>query len=154
MRAVVQRVRSARVEVDAQTVGSVERGLAVLLGVHKDDTIAEADWMAERLIGLRIFEDDQSKMNLSVAQIGGGLLIIPNFTLCAQTGKGHRPSFIDAMEPARAIGLFERVVATARASGLPVGTGSFGADMLVTIQNDGPVTLILERAAATPQVPS
>jgi D-aminoacyl-tRNA deacylase len=156
MLAVVQRVSVASVVVDGREVGAIGRGLLVLVGVHRDDTDADTHWMASRLIGLRIFPDAAGKMNLSLGQLAphdggapGGLLLIPNFTLCADTRKGHRPSFIEAMEPARASAMFDDLRRTAAASGLPVATGVFGADMRVTLTNEGPVTILLDSAIAT-----
>ncbi len=150
MLAVVQRVTSGKVEVGGETVGQIGSGLLVLIGVHTADTGADAIWTAERLLGLRIFSDAEGKMNLNVHQTGGGLLLISQFTLCASTGKGHRPGFENAMKPPMAKELFDLVVGTVRAPRLPlmppaggVAEGVFGADMQVTLTNDGPVTVVL-----------
>lgn len=152
---VVQRVAGARVEVDGACVGSVERGLLVLQGVHRLDTDEDAAWMADRLAGLRVFADEAGKMNLSVAQAGGGVLLVPNFTLCATTGKGHRPGFDQAMNPAEAQRLWLALGESLRARGLPTALGRFGADMKVSLLNDGPITILLNshdhvRRAAPP----
>ena len=144
MLTVVQRVARASVTVEGRVVGRIDGGLAVLVGVHRSDEDADVQWMAERLVGLRVFGDESGKMNLSMAQVGAGCLLIPNFTLCAQTGKGHRPSFTDAMEPGRAKGMFEMLCLKVAASGVPTGMGVFGADMKVELLNDGPVTVLLD----------
>ena len=144
MKCIIQRTSRAAVVVDAKEVGAIGRGLVVLVGIHKDDGAADLRWMAERLVGLRIFTDDAGKMNLSVGQIGGGILIIPNFTLCAQTGKGHRPSFIDAMPPDRSSPMFDEIASAIAAAGIPVARGVFGAHMEVSLINDGPVTITLD----------
>jgi len=150
MLAVVQRVTSGKVEVGGRTVGRIGVGLLVLIGVHAADAPADAVWIAERLLGLRIFSDAEGKMNLSANQIGGGLLLISQFTLCASTGKGNRPGFENAMKPPMAKELFDLVISTARMPRPPLMTpaggvaeGVFGADMQVTLTNDGPVTVML-----------
>ena len=145
MRAVVQRVSQARVVIDGETVGEVGRGLLVLLGVTHADTPEAAAWLADKVVGLRIFNDADGKMNLSVGDVGGGVLVVSQFTLYGDCQKGRRPSFIDAARPEQAIPLYDRFVAALRGRGLQVATGEFGAHMLVEIHNDGPVTLILER---------
>jgi D-tyrosyl-tRNA(Tyr) deacylase len=144
MRAVIQRVRSARVEVDNTVTGEIGRGLLVLLGVSREDTTDDGQWLLDKVKGLRIFEDAAGKMNLSVEEIGGGLLIVSQFTLYGDTRKGRRPSFDQAAPAEQARALYEDFVARARATGLPVGTGVFQADMQVHLVNDGPVTLICE----------
>ena len=135
----VQRVRHARVTVDERLIGEIGRGLLVLLGVAPDDTETQARWMADKLAGIRIFADAEGKMNCDVGQIGGGILVVPQFTLYADATKGRRPSFVSAARPEIAEPLYERVVAL-----LSAQHGSFGADMQVTLQNDGPVTLLLD----------
>jgi D-aminoacyl-tRNA deacylase len=144
MRAVLQRVSRAAVVIDGETVGAIERGLLVLLGVAPADTLAEAQWLAEKAAGLRIFRDEAGKMNLSVADIGGGVLVVSQFTLYGDCRKGRRPSFLDAAPPEVAVPLYEAFVNALRALGLPVATGRFGAMRQVELINDGPVTLILD----------
>jgi D-tyrosyl-tRNA(Tyr) deacylase len=144
MRVVVQRVRQARVTVGVEVVGEIGQGLLVLLGVTHDDTIDDARWLAEKTIGLRIFADDEGKMNRGVADIGGGVLVVSQFTLYGDCSKGKRPSFITAAPPEIAIPLYEAFVEAVRALGVPVATGRFGAMMNVELVNDGPVTLIVE----------
>jgi D-aminoacyl-tRNA deacylase len=144
MRAVIQRVSSARVEVDGAVTGEIGRGLLVLLGVSREDTAVQGQWLLDKVKGLRIFEDDAGKMNLSVEEIGGGLLIVSQFTLYGDTRKGRRPSFDQAAPAEKARALYEDFVMRARATGLTVGTGIFQADMKVHLVNDGPVTLICE----------
>lgn len=148
MRAVVQRVSRAEVRVDGEVTGRIGRGLVVLLGVGRDDGEAEARWLLEKIAGLRIFADREGKMNLGLEDVGGGLLVVSQFTLYGDTRKGRRPSFIDAAPPERAAALYDRFVAMARERGLDVGTGVFQAMMDVELVNDGPVTLIVETPAA------
>jgi len=144
MRAVLQRVSRAAVVIDGETVGAIERGLLVLLGVAPADTPAEAQWLAEKIAGLRIFNDEAGKMNLSVADVRGAVLVVSQFTLYGDCRKGRRPSFIGAATPDLAVPLYEAFVNTLRSLGLPVATGRFGAMMQVELVNDGPVTLILD----------
>ncbi|HEY7155447.1 MAG TPA: D-aminoacyl-tRNA deacylase [Gemmataceae bacterium] len=144
MRAVLQRVSRAAVVIDGETVGAIERGLLVLLGVAPTDTAAEAQWLAEKIAGLRIFNDEAGKMNLSVADVGGAVLVVSQFTLHGDCRKGRRPSFLGAAPPEIAVPLYEAFVKALRALGLPVATGRFGAMMQVELVNDGPVTLILD----------
>lgn len=144
MRAVVQRVSRAEVRVAGEVTGRIGRGLVVLLGVGRDDSEAEAAWMLDKIAGLRIFADDAGKMNQGLEDIGGGLLVVSQFTLYGDTRKGRRPSFIDAAPPELASALYDRFVELARARGLDVGTGVFQAMMDVDLVNDGPVTLIVE----------
>ncbi|MCC6743111.1 MAG: D-tyrosyl-tRNA(Tyr) deacylase [Acidobacteria bacterium] len=148
MRAVVQRVSRAEVRVDGEVTGRIGRGLVVLLGVGRDDGEAEARWLLEKIAGLRIFADREGRMNLGLEDVGGGLLVVSQFTLYGDTRKGRRPSFIDAAPPERAAALYDRFVAMARERGLDVGTGVFQAMMDVELVNDGPVTLIVETPAA------
>jgi D-tyrosyl-tRNA(Tyr) deacylase len=145
MRIVLQRVSRARVTVEGRVTGEIGRGLLLLVGFTDGDAEDSLAWMADKIVGLRIFPDDEGKMNRSVQEIGGGLLVVSQFTLYGDTRKGRRPSFIDAARPEVAIPLYERFVDLLRATGLPVGTGEFGAMMDVELVNDGPVTLILER---------
>ena len=144
MRAVLQRVRRARVLVADETVGAVGRGLLVLLGVAPADTAAEATWLADKTVGLRVFADDEGKMNRSVADVGGSVLVVSQFTLYGDCRKGRRPSFVEAAPPELAVPLYEAFVAAVRAHGVEVATGRFGADMQVELVNDGPVTLIVD----------
>jgi D-aminoacyl-tRNA deacylase len=145
MRVLVQRVSRAEVRVDAQVRGRVGRGLLLLVGFTHDDTDDKLAWMAEKVVGLRIFPDDDDKLNRSVADVQGGLLVVSQFTLYGDAVKGRRPSFVDAARPETAIPLYERFVELLRARGIPVETGEFGAAMEVQLINDGPVTLWLER---------
>ncbi|MGI9597911.1 MAG: D-aminoacyl-tRNA deacylase [Acidimicrobiales bacterium] len=144
MRAVVQRVGRASVTVAEEVVGSIGPGLCVLVGVTHDDTEAIATKMAERLWKLRIFADSDDKMNLSVADVGGALLVISQFTLYGDARRGNRPSYVDAARPEVAAPLIEVLVEHLRALGAEVATGRFGADMQVDLTNDGPVTISLE----------
>ena len=144
MRAVLQRVREASVTVDDEVVGSVEHGLLVLLGVAPSDGPAEVSWMARKVAGLRIFADDEGRMNRSVVECGGGALVVSQFTLYGNTAKGRRPSWIDAARPEHAEPLVERVIEGLRSLGAMVATGRFRTEMRVEIVNDGPVTLLLE----------
>ena len=149
MRFVIQRVKQASVSVDGKIVGQCGHGLCMLAGVRVGDTEVEARWLAQKVAGLRIFEDDEGKMNRSVLEAGGSALVISQFTLYADSRKGRRPSFIDAERPEKADPLVNKFVEFLRAEGVPVETGVFGAMMLVEIHNDGPVTIILEREAGS-----
>jgi D-tyrosyl-tRNA(Tyr) deacylase len=144
MKAVIQRVSSAKVEVEGKSVGAIGRGALVLLGVEKGDTELDANWLAEKIVGLRFFEDKAGKMNLSLAEIQGKLLVVSQFTLAGNCSKGRRPSFDSAAPPEIANRLYEYFVAKTRELGVPVATGIFQANMQVTLTNDGPVTFILE----------
>jgi len=144
MRAVIQRVKSSSVTVGDETVGKIGSGLLVLLGVAEPDQSADADFLAEKIVNLRIFEDEQGKMNRSLIDIGGEMLVVSQFTLLGDCRKGRRPSFIDAAGPDKANELYEYFVAQVRKTGVHVATGRFGAMMEVSLINDGPVTLILE----------
>lgn len=145
MKAVIQRVTSASVVVEGETLGAIDRGFLILLGVHEDDTEKEADLLAKKVANLRVFEDDEEKMNLSMLDCGYSALVISQFTLLANTKKGNRPSFIAAARPEVAIPLYERFMEQLEVNG--VGTvehGEFGADMAVSLVNDGPVTIVLD----------
>jgi D-aminoacyl-tRNA deacylase len=146
MRIVLQRVSDASVTIGGRVAGAIGRGFCLLVGFTHDDTDDRVDWMADKVAGLRLFSDAEGKMNLGLAEVQGALLVISQFTVYGDTARGRRPSFIDAARPETAIPLYERFVAALRSRGLEVATGEFGADMLVEIHNDGPVTLILERA--------
>lgn len=148
MRACVQRVSRAHVDVAGETVGAVERGLLVLLGVAPDDTQADVDYMVDKVAGLRIFEDAAGKMNLSLAEIGGAMLVVSQFTLYGDCRRGKRPSFTDAAPPEIAVPLYEAFVAGVRKLGLSVATGRFREHMAVSLVNDGPVTLLIESRRA------
>ncbi len=144
MRVVIQRVSEASVTVDQKTVGAIGQGLMVLLGVAQGDTSQEAKSLAEKTAGLRIFEDDAGKMNRSVEEIGGSLLVVSQFTLLGDCRKGRRPGFTDAAPPELADQLYEEYVAALRSRGVNVATGVFRADMQVALVNDGPVTMLLD----------
>ena len=153
MRAVVQRVTEAAVTVDAggsvERVGTIGRGLCVLVGVTHDDTEADADWIARKVWNLRVFADDDGVMNRSASDLDAGLLVVSQFTLYGDTSAGRRPSWIAAARPAHAEPLVEHVVATLRSFGATVATGRFGAEMRVALVNDGPVTVLLESPSTT-----
>ncbi|HYS42824.1 MAG TPA: D-aminoacyl-tRNA deacylase [Geobacteraceae bacterium] len=144
MKAVIQRVSSARVDVEGTTVGTIGQGVLVLLGVEKGDGERDADWLADKIVNLRIFEDDAGKMNLALREIGGALLAVSQFTLAGNCAKGRRPSFDSAAPPVEANRLYEYFVARVRALGVSVETGIFQAMMAVSLVNDGPVTFVLE----------
>ena len=144
MKAVVQRVSAASVSIEGQTVGSCQRGLMVLLGVAAEDTVDDARMMVQKLVKLRIFCDENGKMNRSVADIDGQMLVVSNFTLLADTSHGNRPSFIGAGDPAHAEKLYELFLQLLVEQGIATESGRFGADMQVHIENDGPVTILLD----------
>lgn len=145
MRAVVQRVARSSVRVDGRLVGEIGRGLNVLIGVREGDSDEDARWLAHKIAGLRVFEDEAGKMNLSLLDVGGEALVVSQFTLYGNTRKGFRPSFVDAAPPDIAEPLIERFVAFLREEGVPTQTGVFRAMMMVEIINDGPVTILLEK---------
>ncbi|MBE9565768.1 MAG: D-tyrosyl-tRNA(Tyr) deacylase [Proteobacteria bacterium] len=144
MRAVVQRVSSARAEVDGEAVGAIDGGFLVLLGVARGDGEGEAVWLAEKVAGMRVFEDEAGKMNLSLQDTGGSVLVVSQFTLLGDCRRGRRPSFGEAAPPEEADRLYRRFVARLREVGLKVETGVFQAHMAVSLVNDGPVTLVVE----------
>ena len=144
---VIQRVSSASVVVDDQERARIDRGLLVLVGLTQADTDADLEWSAGKLVEIRIFEDEAGKMNRSVAEVGGSILLAPNFTLAGDARKGRRPSFDRAMRPELAAPAFERFAAMVAARGVPVQTGVFRAHMHVSLVNDGPVTILLDSAA-------
>ncbi|MFO1093062.1 MAG: D-aminoacyl-tRNA deacylase [Planctomycetaceae bacterium] len=144
MRAVVQRVNSASVTVDGEIVGRIAHGFLVLLGVAQDDEQADVVYTAQKLIGLRVFKDDDGKMNRALQDVGGAMLIVSQFTLYGDCRKGRRPSFIDAAPPEKADSLYRQVVAEVRGQGIHVETGKFQAQMEVALVNDGPVTLLID----------
>ena len=145
MRALLQRVSRASVTVDGRVVGRIDRGFVVLLGVTHGDGRAAADWLAAKIVGLRVFDDDAGKMNRSLADVGGALLVVSQFTLYGDARKGRRPSFSDAAVPEQAEPLVDYFVEQLRRAGFTVATGVFGAHMDVEIHNDGPVTLLVEK---------
>lgn len=147
MIALVQKVRSGSVEVEGKIVGSIGKGFVVLVGICKDDEPSDAIKLAEKVINLRVFEDDSGKMNLSLNDVGGEILAVSQFTLCANTTKGNRPSFADAMNPEDAQKIFTAFVELLKARGIHTETGVFGAKMMVKIHNDGPVTIWLDSKA-------
>jgi D-tyrosyl-tRNA(Tyr) deacylase len=148
MRAVLQRVSRASVEVEGQIIGRIGVGWLVLLGVAKGDSDEDADKLADKVVGLRAFEDEAGKMNLNVADVGGAVLVVSQFTLLGDCRGGRRPSFIDAADPVDAERLYLRFAEKVRALGLVVETGKFRADMKVDLLNDGPVTLLLDSRKA------
>ena len=145
MRVVLQRVTRGSVAIGGHTTGSIARGFVLLVGFTHTDTPEQAVWMAEKVAGLRVFSDAEGKMNLALGDVGGGVLVVSQFTLYGDAEKGRRPSFITAARPEQAIPLYEKFIAELKGRGLTVATGEFGADMQVELVNDGPVTLVLER---------
>ena len=144
MKIVVQRVKEANVKVDNEIVGEISEGLMLLIGVDEDDDTNDADWLIKKIIDLRIFSDQEGKMNLSVKDISGEILCISQFTLISDYKKGNRPSYIKAAKPEKAIPLFEYFKQEIKKSGLKIESGIFGADMKVSLLNDGPVTLVFD----------
>ena len=145
MKAVIQRVTSASVTVEGVITAEIDRGILVLLGVEKGDDESKADWLAEKIVNLRIFSDDEGKMNLSVRDVGGALLVVSQFTLAGNCDKGRRPSFDTAAPPAEGKRLYDYFVEALKRLGISVQTGIFQADMQVSLVNDGPVTFLLKR---------
>lgn len=146
MRACIQRVRAAKVTIEGEIAGEIGAGMLVLLGVAVGDEEADARWLADKIAGLRIFEDEAGKMNLSLTETGGAMLVVSQFTLLGDCRKGRRPSFVGAAPPELAEALYETFVAAVRACGIAVATGRFRRQMQVELVNDGPVTLIVESA--------
>ncbi len=144
MRAVIQRVTESSVKVDDRTVGAIGKGLMVLLGVSRNDGEKEADYLADKIVNLRIFEDADGKMNRSLLEVGGEMLVVSQFTLLGDCRKGRRPSFVGAAPPEIANALYEYFVEITKEKGITIQTGEFGAMMAVSLVNDGPVTLIVE----------
>ena len=144
MRAVVQRVASSRVNVDENITGEIERGLLVLLGVTHEDSSADVDYLLEKIVNLRIFEDENEKMNLSLKDINGELLVVSQFTLYGDCRKGRRPNFTNAAKPDLANELYEEFIEKASKQNIKVGTGKFGANMMVELTNEGPVTILID----------
>jgi D-tyrosyl-tRNA(Tyr) deacylase len=148
--ALIQRVSSAAVQVDGRTIGAIGKGLLAMIGVERHDDAARADRLLTRVLDYRVFPDSEGRMNLSLRQVGGGLLLVPQFTLVADTARGNRASFTAAGPPAAAQALFEQLVANAQGRHAPVATGQFGAHMAVSLINDGPVTFWLETSSPEP----
>jgi D-tyrosyl-tRNA(Tyr) deacylase len=145
MRAVIQRVSEASVTIDGAVSGAIGRGLLILLGIEEGDTSADVEWLTDKIIRMRIFPDEEEKMNRDVKEAGGGLLVVSQFTLHAATKKGNRPSFIRAARPEQAIPLYELFLSRAEEKlGRPVASGQFGAMMQVSLVNDGPVTILID----------
>lgn len=144
MKAVIQRVTHADVKVDGKTVGEISSGLLLLIGIEEEDTKEDANWLAQKILNLRIFSDAEGKMNLSVMDLNGEILCISQFTLIADYKKGNRPSFIKAAKPEKAIPLFAHFQGLLLESGLKIESGIFGADMKVSLLNDGPVTIVMD----------
>jgi len=144
MRAVIQRVKNAEVKIDGKIVGKIGKGLLVLLAVHQDDTEDKIEKMATKIINLRIFADEEDKMNLSVKDVGGEILVVSQFTLYGDISKGNRPSFIESAKPDKVVPYYEKFVEKIKVSGLKTATGEFGAMMEVSLINDGPVTIIID----------
>jgi len=144
MRVVIQRVASARVTVGGEAVAAIGAGLLALVGIHVDDSETDVDWLLDKMLDLRIFQNADGKFDQSLQEVGGELLVVSQFTLLANTAKGRRPSFSDAARPEQAIPLYERFAARARGHGVPTAEGRFGASMQVELVNDGPVTIILD----------
>lgn len=145
MRVLLQRVSQAEVRVSGRAVGKIGRGLLLLVGVTHADTVAEAEWLAAKVAGLRLFEDEAGRMNLALADVGGAALVVSQFTLYGDARKGRRPSFTDAAAPEHAEPLVDRFALSLRAAGIEVATGVFGAEMDVALHNDGPVTMMIEK---------
>jgi D-tyrosyl-tRNA(Tyr) deacylase len=145
MRVLVQRVSRAEVRVAANVIGRIDQGFVLLVGFTHSDGDDQLEWMVDKVVGLRVFSDDDGKMNRSIGDVGGAMLVVSQFTLYGDAVKGRRPSFIDAARPEQAIPLYERFVAALRERGVRAETGEFGANMEVELVNDGPVTLWLER---------
>ncbi|OGV34339.1 MAG: D-tyrosyl-tRNA(Tyr) deacylase [Lentisphaerae bacterium GWF2_45_14] len=144
MRALIQRVSSGSVSINGKTEGEIGRGIVILLGITHDDTPKDAEYLADKCVNLRIFEDSEGKMNLSTLETKGDVLIISQFTLYGDASRGRRPSYTDAARPETAIPLYEKFITEVRKTGLKTETGRFGAEMLVDIKNNGPVTLLVE----------
>ena len=144
MRAVVQRVASSKVIVDESTIGEINKGLLILLGVTHEDTSKDVDYLLDKIVNLRIFEDENDKMNLSIKDVNGELLVVSQFTLYGDCRKGRKPNFTNAAKPDLATSLYEEFIDKAKKEGIKVGTGKFGAHMMVDLVNDGPVTILID----------
>lgn len=144
MRGVVQRVKNAKVTVDNKTIGQIGHGILLLLGIEENDDINDIDYLSDKVVNLRIFEDENGKMNKSLIDVNGSILVVSQFTLLGDARKGRRPSFIAAAQPEKAVPLYEKFVEIIRAKGINAETGEFGAHMQVELTNDGPVTILLD----------
>ena len=144
MRVILQRVSKARVSINGLNHSQINQGLLILLGITHDDSQLDIDWLVQKILSLRIFSDDEGKMNLSVQEVKGELLVVSQFTLFASTKKGNRPSFVNSAKPESALVLYEKFVDTLKICGVKVQTGIFGANMQIELINDGPVTLMLD----------
>ncbi|MEA5425171.1 D-aminoacyl-tRNA deacylase [Arcicella lustrica] len=145
MIAVIQRVSEASVKIEDKIKGSIQKGFLILLGITHDDTLEDVEWLSKKIIGMRVFSDEESKMNLDLKSVNGDILLISQFTLHASTKKGNRPSFIEAARPEIAIPLYEQMIKQlSKDMGKDIQTGEFGADMKVSLVNDGPVTIIID----------
>ena len=144
MKAVIQRVRSASVSIEGKEISFINKGLLVLIGIEKDDSSEDLDYLVKKTVGLRIFKDKNTNMNLSISDVGFELLVVSQFTLCADTSKGHRPSFINAAAPDIAENIYQQYCEKLREQNIPVKTGQFGSMMEVALINDGPVTILLD----------
>lgn len=144
MRAVIQRVTQAEVTIDQKSVGKINQGFMILLGIHESDSAEDVAYLVRKISKLRVFEDEAGKMNLSIQEVQGSILSVSQFTLYADTKKGNRPSFIEAARPERAIPLYELFNKQLKELGIPIETGEFGADMAVSLTNDGPVTIMID----------
>jgi D-tyrosyl-tRNA(Tyr) deacylase len=144
MKAVIQRVRSASVSIEGKEISFINKGLLVLIGIEKDDSSEDLDYLVKKTAGLRIFKDENTNMNLSISDVGCELLVVSQFTLCADTSKGHRPSFINAAAPNLAENIYQQYCEKLREKNIPVKTGQFGSMMEVALINDGPVTILLD----------
>ncbi len=145
MKAVLQRSLQASVRINHEVVGQIEKGFVVLIGFHRDDDESKLSWMVEKILNLRVFSDENGKMNLDISQVKGSLLIVSQFTLYANVNGGRRPDFLEAMKPDQAIPLYEKFIEMFRQKGVLVETGTFGAEMQINLINDGPVTILIEK---------
>ena len=144
MRVIIQRVSEASVSIDSQVKAKIGYGLMILVGISTEDNQEDIDWLTQKIINLRVFNDENGKMNLSLLDVKGEVLIVSQFTLFASTKKGNRPSFIQSAKPEIAIPLYEQLIESLKATGIEIKTGTFGADMKVSLTNDGPVTIIID----------
>ena len=144
MRVVIQRVSEASVTIDSQITSQINKGFMILVGICTEDNLEDIKWLTQKIVNLRVFGDEKGKMNLAITDIKGEILLISQFTLFASTKKGNRPSFIQSAKPEIAIPLYEQFINSLRETGIPIQTGTFGADMKVSLTNDGPVTIIID----------